>query len=190
MTKIFSAPFLSSRSLFKIGGIIRHSKNVARNLPCQRNFLAQAASTCYHHSQISGFWDKPYLACAKQNDQIVLAGCWAHARRKIYEARDEAPGLAGWLLNQVRLLYRIEEELRKRHAGARLRAARRSSASGMILARIHKALCQKLPAYLPQSRMGLALGYALGHWGQLERFRDDGRLEIDNNFRLPDPGGK
>ena len=30
--------------------------------------------------------------------------------------------------------------------------------------------------------MGEAIGYALGQWERLLKFRDDGRLEIDNNL--------
>jgi len=150
--------------------------HTSRSAECLNKMLGEFAGTV----QSDGY--AAYPAYAKQNDRIVLAGCWAHARRKIFEAQEEAPGLAGWLLNQVGLLYRIETELRKQQAGTRLRAAIRSSAAGMILARMNKVLRKKLPAYLPQSRMGLAIGYALSHWEQLERFRDDGRLEIDNNL--------
>lgn len=112
---------------------------------------------------------------------IELAACWAHARRKIFEAREEHPLVAGWLLNQIGLLYRIEEQLRIQKAGPNLRQAVRVSQSGMILARIRRALDKKLTAYLPQSRLGAAIGYTLGLWNELLRFRDDGRLEIDNN---------
>ena len=123
-----------------------------------------------------------YKTYAQENDRIVLAGCWAHARRKFHEARDESPGLAGWFLNQIGLLYRIESNLRKQRAGPRLRAAIRAQSSGMILARIEKGLRKKLPAHLPKSRMGIAIGYALSHLEQLKCFCNDGRLEIDNNL--------
>lgn len=112
---------------------------------------------------------------------IALAACWAHARRKIFEAREEHPPVAGWLLNQIGRLYRIEAQLRLQKAGPNLRQAVRSSQSGMILARIRRALDKKMAAYLPQSRLGAAIGYILGLWKELLQFRDDGRLEIDNN---------
>lgn len=123
-----------------------------------------------------------YQTFGRQNGRIIWAGCWAHARRKIFEAQDEAPVLAGWLLNQIGHLYRLEAELRKMRAGARLRQAMRANLSRMILARIKKALSRKMPAYLPQSRMGKAIGYALSQWEKLERFCEDGRIEIDNNL--------
>ena len=122
-----------------------------------------------------------YSSYAKNHEAIELAACWAHARRKIYEAREEAPVLAGWLLNQIGHLYRIEGELRRGHAGPGLRKAVRSAESGMILERIHRALILKRAAHLPRGQMGLAIAYTLGLWEQLLRFRNDGQLEIDNN---------
>lgn len=113
---------------------------------------------------------------------IHLSGCWAHARRKFFEARGEAPGVGAWLLRQIAHLYGIEAQLRACGAGPRLRQAVRRAQSGMILARIHRALVRKAGTYLPRSLMGAAIGYTLGAWEELERYRDDGRLEIDNNL--------
>ena len=67
---------------------------------------------------------------------IKLAGCWAHARRNFYEAREQAPQRCGWILRQIAHLYRIEEDLRRSHAGARKRAAVRSSQSRLICQRL------------------------------------------------------
>ena len=52
----------------------------------------------------------------------------------------------------------------------------------MILCRIQKVLRLKLAQYLPRSRMGLAMAYALSQGEELERFRENGRIEIDNNL--------
>lgn len=43
-----------------------------------------------------------YPPFAKRSDgRITLAAFWAHARRKIHEAKDSAPQRAGWLLLQI-----------------------------------------------------------------------------------------
>jgi Transposase IS66 family len=34
---------------------------------------------------------------------VLLAGCWAHARRGFYEALDHAPKEAGWVLIQTQI---------------------------------------------------------------------------------------
>ena len=44
---------------------------------------------------------------------VLLAGCWAHARRGFYEALDHAPKEAGWILIQIGHLYEIERRLRR-----------------------------------------------------------------------------
>ena len=58
----------------------------------------------------------------------------------------------------------------------------RSAQSDLVLARIEKMLRLKLTQHRPTSGMGNAIAYALSLWPQLLRFRDDGRLEIDNNL--------
>jgi len=112
---------------------------------------------------------------------IELAACWAHARRKIFEARAERPRLTAWLLHQIGLMYRIESELRGIKAGPQLRQAVRASQTSMILERLGKVMTAKVACLLPQSGLGAAFRYTMGLWAELVRFRDDGRLEIDNN---------
>jgi transposase len=118
-----------------------------------------------------------------RNPVITLAGCWAHVRRKFYEARESSPRLAGWLLGQIQQLYRIEARLREHRAGPALREAIRASESRPVVKRIERALI-KLKAsgrHLPQSPLGTAMDYALGQWPTLEIYLGDGRVEIDNN---------
>jgi transposase len=119
-----------------------------------------------------------------RGEQIVLAGCLAHVRRKFYEARETAPKVAGWFLRHFQNLYALEDQLRQARAGPRRRQAERASLSRSVLARLHRALVRLKTArrYLPQSLMGKAIHYALGQWPSLQLFLDDGRLEIDNNL--------
>lgn len=126
-----------------------------------------------------------YRAFANRRGQaIALAGCWAHVRRKFHEAAESAPRLAGWWLNQIQQLYRVEAKLRQHYAGPSLRAAVRASESRPVVKRIERALL-KLKAskrQLPQSLLGTAMDYALGQWRTLEIYLADGRVEIDNNL--------
>ncbi|MEM7790155.1 MAG: transposase [Verrucomicrobiota bacterium] len=48
----------------------------------------------------------------KRAGPVELAACWAHARRKFYQAQELAPKVAGWFLRQMAQLYRIEARLR------------------------------------------------------------------------------
>ena len=119
-----------------------------------------------------------------RDDAIVLAGCMAHVRRKFFEAQEQAPKVAGWILWQMRNLYTIESELRETRAGPNLRAAIRGSQSRMIINRLHRTLVALKTSrrFLPRSLMGGAIDYALGQWSTLLVYLDDGRLEIDNNL--------
>jgi transposase len=123
-----------------------------------------------------------YPAFAKGKSAVELLGCWAHARRGFFEAQEQAPRVAGWILNQIGLLYRWEEQLRRSRAGPVLRQVQRSSHHRMVIERLGRALKKLLPRYLPQSLMGQAIGYALNQWPLLEGFLDYGEVEIDNNL--------
>ena len=125
-----------------------------------------------------------YDCFAKGRNNIVLAGCMAHVRRKFFDARDQTPRVAGWLLGQFGQLYEVEAQLRQARAGPKLRQARRASASGPVLRRVYRALVQfkKKNRFLPASLMGKAIDYALTEWASLQLFLEDGRLEIDNNL--------
>jgi transposase len=125
-----------------------------------------------------------YASYARRKKHIQLAACWAHARRKFYEARDQDPLIVHWLLRQIRHLYRIERKLRTVKSGPRLRAAIRAHQSRPIYARLHRVLTRlKIRRrYLPRSRMGQAIDYTLNLWPLLGVYLDDGRIEIDQNL--------
>jgi transposase len=125
-----------------------------------------------------------YASFARRKEYIQLAACWAHARRKFYEAREQDPQIAGWLLRQIRHLYRLERKLRRSKSGPRLRAAMRAHQARPIYQRLHRVLIRlKIKRrYLPRSGMGLAIDYTLNLWPLLGVYLDDGRLEIDQNL--------
>ena len=120
----------------------------------------------------------------RRSSAITLAGCWAHVRRKFYDALEQTPRTAGWFLRQIQHLYRVEAPLRQHRAGPRLREATRAHQSRPIVERIKKALVllKASHRHLPQSLLGQAIDYTLGQWPTLEIFLSDGRVEIDNNL--------
>src|SRR6476661_9296939 len=101
---------------------------------------------------------------------VLLAGCWAHARRGFYEALDHAPKEAGWILIQIGHLYEIERKLRRQQAGPALRDAYRTSQNAPTCRRIHQVLKRwyLTRRFLPKSTMGKAVSYALSQWESLE----------------------
>lgn len=123
-----------------------------------------------------------YPAFARRKTGVELFGCWAHARRGFYDAQEQEPRVAGWILNQIGLLYQWERELRQSRAGPVGRHVKRSSHSRMVVERLHRALCKLRPRYLPQSLLGQAIQYALNQWAFLAGFIEHGEVEIDNNL--------
>ena len=134
-------------------------------------------------AQCDGYKAYPSFAQTR-GGAIVLAGCMAHVRRKFFEAQEQTPKVAGWILRQMQLLYAIESKLRETRAGPNLRAATRAGQSRMIMDRLHRALVRLKTRhrFLPRSGMGAAIDYALAQWPTLLVFMEDGRLEIDNNL--------
>ena len=114
--------------------------------------------------------------------KLELAACWAHARRKFFEAKERDPTVANWILHQIGHLYLIERRLREAGAGPALRQAVRASQSAPILARLKAALLLVTTRYLPKSAMGKAIAYTRSQWAGLERFISNGALEIDQNL--------
>jgi transposase len=115
---------------------------------------------------------------------IELAGCWAHVRRKFYEALEQSPRTAGWIVRQLQQLYRVEAGLREQKAGPQLCAAVRAHQSRPLIARLERVLIKLKTGgrHLPQSLLGTALDYTLGQWQTLTVYLGDGRVEIDNNL--------
>lgn len=79
-------------------------------------------------------------------------------------------------------LYQAETELRESKAGPALRESERAWCSAPVVRRIKAVMTIMLPKHRPQSPMGTALSYALGHWDAFARYLEDGRFEIDNNL--------
>jgi hypothetical protein len=108
------------------------------------------------------------------------AACWAHVRRKFYDIHvaNDSP-LAAAALNRIGALYAIETEIRGRPPDQR-RAARQARAEP-LLDDFHGWLQQTLATVSQKSALAIAIRYALTRWAALTRYRDDGRIEIDNN---------
>jgi transposase len=60
-------------------------------------------------------------------NDILRAGCWAHARRKFVDAEKSRPAIAAEAVGHIRRLYAIEERGRELHVPARLELRRRES---------------------------------------------------------------
>jgi transposase len=111
-------------------------------------------------------------------------GCWMHARRYFFEAKDNDPVRAHAALGRIRQLYEVERELKdRRDAGAtdqELLMHRRRRA-GPILEEFGAWVAEQVPRVLPKSKIGEAFTYAANQWPTLVRYVADARLSIDNH---------
>ena len=111
--------------------------------------------------------------------RILEVACWAHARRKFFDARSSSPVEASLILEMIRRLYEVEDRARPLDDAAR-RDLRHSEAVP-ILERLRAELDRLSAKLLPKSTLAQAVTYALNQWQALCRYTEDGRLTIDNN---------
>jgi transposase len=107
--------------------------------------------------------------------------CWAHARRKFYDAQDSDGRRAAEMLARIGELYRIEREAKGNDLDEAARLALRQQRSTPVLAQIKAWLDAEKEVVLPRSPMGQALGYAQNQWTALNAYVTQGYLAIDNN---------
>ena len=116
----------------------------------------------------------------RPTQDIRLAYCWAHARRKLHEvARTGTTPIADEGLRQITALYRIETELRGQNPEARLTA--RQARSKPIIDDFEAWLTAHRARVSAKSPLGEAPKYVAKYWDGLCRFLDDGHIEIDSN---------
>jgi transposase len=138
------------------------------------NFLQ--GFTGYLHADAYGGYDHIFLG---SNDAVREVACWAHARRKFFEAKNSSPRDAHQILEWIRQLYDVEERAREVSADARRKM--RVAEATPVLDRIGARLAELEKRVLPKSVLSKAVSYASNQWQALRRYAEDGRLSIDNN---------
>jgi transposase len=126
--------------------------------------------------QVDGYGG--YAALARRRQQISLAFCWAHVRRKFYELADTSP-VATEVLRRIASLYAIEDEVRSLPAEQRRQV--RDARSRIIVDDLRQYLDARNRQVSAKSKLGEAIRYALTRWEGLSRFLDDGRVDLDSN---------
>jgi transposase len=116
----------------------------------------------------------------RSEGRIVRAACAAHARRKIFNARDNHPVHARVLLTMFQELYDIED--RAKQFTPDDRQALRNAESRPIWERMREYLASESVAnVLPKDSFGQALTYLRNQFEHLLVYLDDGLMPIDNN---------
>jgi len=125
-----------------------------------------------------------YDALSKRTNNIILVGCWYHARRKFVEVTKIAPnkkdGVSHHVLNYIKKLAIIEDEIDELYPLQRYE--KREEKARPFLEELHQYLLQEQPRSFPKSALGQAITYTLNQWPKLINYLKDGRLEISNNL--------
>jgi hypothetical protein len=125
---------------------------------------------------------------------VKQVSCWAHARRKFFDARTVQVAEAHTALAYIRQLYQIERELKKlapedfrssvdaRAKWYALRVEHRQQRALPILEQFRIWSIAAQERVLPKSPVGQAITNVLPRWDSFIRYCEDGRLAIDNNL--------
>lgn len=116
-----------------------------------------------------------------EHRDVTEVGCWAHARRKFYDATSSDVVRSMAMLAYIRLLYEVESKAKQKNLNPDGRLALRQDKSVPILGDIRDYLDRQRPIVLPKSPEAKAISYVLSNWEALLRYSEDGDLEIDNN---------
>jgi transposase len=113
---------------------------------------------------------------------VLLLGCWAHARRKFTEAQAEDKAGAEYALKQIGMIYKVESMATDQQMTGQERADLRKRLAYPILCAFEKWIVSYFPKVMPKGRMGRALSYTYSIFHRLTRYHLDGRYQIDNNL--------
>jgi transposase len=115
---------------------------------------------------------------------IVHAGCWAHARRKFFEAVKLNPKDQSsiQIVAQINELFAIDAQAREEGLSPMDRHVLRSEKTKPLLEQIKAAIQAARGSALPKSALAKACDYTLTLWTRLTRFLEYPELELSNNL--------
>ena len=131
--------------------------------------------------QCDGYAGYRKLASAPRANGLRLAGCWAHLRRRFFDLHVNGESVvASATVEQMKLLWAVEDDVRGQPPEAR-QAARRATSATIVQA-LFELWERELPRISGKSKLAEAIRYARSHRVALLLFLDDGRVEIDSNI--------
>lgn len=165
--------------LYQKEQIVLYEFQKTRNASHPREFLKNYSGICV----TDGY--QVYHTLEKEKEDLIIAGCWVHARRRFDEALKVIPkeartkSNAYLVMKQIQAIYREEGKLRELSSEERLQQRQ------LVI----KPLVDALFVYLKstnhdisaKTKLGDAYGYILNQEKYLRVFLTDGDVPIDNN---------
>jgi transposase len=155
-------PFFESRR-------IEHVEQALGLTPVERGVLLTDGYTAYeHYTKKTG---------------LTHAQCWAHTRRKLFEAQDVEPEAAARGLDFIGGIYAVEERIREQKLSAARKLDYRLTYAKPIVERFFAWINQQFEAQglLPSNPLTKALAYARERRFGLEVYLTDPDVPIDTN---------
>ena len=131
---------------------------------------------------------QPYHALMKGSDDICVAGCWAHARRKYAEiikavkkgaSMTPAQKAAAEAVKRIDLMYHLDNAYKGEPAESRL--ANRQEAVRPLTDAYFKWVKQTASKEISSTKLREALNYSINQEAYLRVFLDDPEIPLDNN---------
>ena len=118
---------------------------------------------------------------------LIHVGCFAHARRRFFEALKALPNAhrkqdspAHEAVRRIDALYLIERQIKDASDEQRTRI--RNAEAVPLLTSLHEWAAKMQHETMPSGKLGEALGYLITQWPKLVRYVEDPRLAIDTNL--------
>lgn len=112
---------------------------------------------------------------------MTEVACWAHARRKFFDAQGSHGPEARRVLSLIGRLYAVERRAKRLGVQPERLLAWRQRHARRRLTQPRAELDRLSLVVLPRSALGEALGYTLNNWKALTRYTEAPFLAIDNN---------
>jgi hypothetical protein len=115
---------------------------------------------------------------------LIRCHCLAHGRRKFSDLDEVFPAESAVGVEALQLVFDHDEAARREQLSAPERLAYHQAKSGPIMEALQKWLEQQTAERRvePNSSLGKAIAYLLGHWPTLTRFLTEPGAPLDNNL--------
>ena len=122
-----------------------------------------------------------YKALRAAHSGVVLAHCWAHARREFLDIEKAFPVEVAEVVGLIQKLYLVEKDIPRGADGDAERSKVRAASSADIVAEIFGWVVKTLPKQTPGNGLAQAIGYLAGIWPGLLVFLGNPAVPLDNN---------
>jgi len=159
--------------------IVLYEYQRTRNASHPREFLKDYSGICV----TDGY--QVYHTLEKEKEDLTIAGCWVHGRRKFEEvlatipAEGKKESVAYLVMKQIQAIYREEGKLNDLSSKERL--AQRQVVIRPLVDALFVYLKQKKDQIVVKGKLEAAFTYLLNQEKYLRVFLNDGDVPMDNN---------